>query len=531
MPVRRSAARARRVLCGGWVSEVSSVALGRSGPLWAALKSFLIASSVNPRDRSFSPSSQSRTSARWTHPSVRALLKEVGDDDPVEAVVARARAVVLRALDAGWIGPPFDPIRLADVLGLAIVPSDEVRDARTVPVGGGCVRIEFNPSRPRGRMRYSLAHEIAHTLFSDCAERVRHRAAHAETTGDEWQLEALCNIAAAELLMPVGAVAELADRSSDIDHMLSEQRRFDVSMEALLIRAMRVTSVPCAMFCASRVESGAGAGRYRLDYVIGARHWSGAHGVARGTTLPSDTLIAQCIAIGFTAKGDELWACGASAGAALHVECVGIPPYPGSRHPRVVGVVREAAEDGGVAPAAAGAVTYLRGDALRPRGDGRRLIVHVVNDATANWGGGGFAAVVRREFPDVQSAFREWAHRRDGERRALRLGAVHFAESRDDITVASVVAQHGYGPSAAPRVRYASLHEGLSRAASYAREHAATIHMPRIGCGQAGGAWVVVEELLRETVLASGQAVFVYDPPERAARQALEIPEDLRPSL
>ena len=25
--------------------------------------------------------------------------------------------------------------------------------------------IEFNPTRPRGRLRFSLAHEIAHTLF------------------------------------------------------------------------------------------------------------------------------------------------------------------------------------------------------------------------------------------------------------------------------------------------------------------------------------------------------------------------------
>src|SRR5260370_36865772 len=35
-----------------------------------------------------------------------------------------------------------------------------------------------------------------------CAERVRNRARMPFGEGDEWQLEALCNIAAAEILMP-----------------------------------------------------------------------------------------------------------------------------------------------------------------------------------------------------------------------------------------------------------------------------------------------------------------------------------------
>src|SRR5690606_23737670 len=131
--------------------------------------------------------------------------------DPIEMISERARALVLKAFDAGWEGPPFDPFHLADLLRIEAIPKHDVGDARTVPVGRSGFRIEFNPSRPRERLRYSVAHEIAHTLFPDCAERVRHRASRAEIVGDEWQLEALCNVAAAEFLMPIGSFRELRE--------------------------------------------------------------------------------------------------------------------------------------------------------------------------------------------------------------------------------------------------------------------------------------------------------------------------------
>jgi len=453
--------------------------------------------------------SGANTPPTWTHASVLAFA---GGEDPIAAVVARARAVVASALDDGWSGPPFDPIQLADILGLAVLPSDEVRDARTVAVASGNLRIEFNPNRPRGRMRYSLAHEIAHTLFDDCADRVRNRAAHTEMEGDDWQLEALCNVAAAEFLMPAGAATELGQHAASIDHLLVEQRRFDVSTEALLIRAMRVTDDQCAMFCASRVESGKSIGRYRIDYKIGSSTWGTGLGVGRGHLLPEKSVIADCAAIGFTAKGDEVWG---DSDSELHVECVGIPPYPGSRFPRIVGVVRP------VHPSESAiserAITYVKGDATSPRGEGPRVVVQVVNDATPNWGGRGFAMAVKQAFPDVQAAFQEWA----SSRHALTLGAVHFAPVDAATWVASIVAQHGYGPSTKPRVRYAALCQGLEEVAAFAAERHASLHMPRVGCGQAGGNWPVVEDFIRRTVALTAGRVTIYDPPGSREAQGI----------
>jgi len=95
--------------------------------------------------------------AYWTNESVLAFA---GDRDPLEAVEQAAHDVLFQAVESGWEGPPFDPFELARILGIEVLPRDELRDARTVPVGGGGVAIEYNPTRPRHRLRFSLAHEI-----------------------------------------------------------------------------------------------------------------------------------------------------------------------------------------------------------------------------------------------------------------------------------------------------------------------------------------------------------------------------------
>ena len=406
---------------------------------------------------------------KWTNDSVREFAKGT---DPVDAIVRAARDVVVRAIDQGWSGPPFDPFALADLLRLDIVARDDVRDARTVAVGHSKVRVEFNPNRPRGRVRYSVAHEIAHTLFPDCVKSTRYRAAQGDPTSDEWQLEALCNIAAAEFLMPVGSFPAPNRSELSVEHLLQLRARYDVSTEALFIRVAQVSAEPCAMFCASRSDRLKEI-RYRLDYAIGSRAWS--QPLASGSLLPTSSVVADCTAIGYTAKGQENWA----GSEAMRVECVGIPPYPRSSVPRVVGmlVLRKTSASDVVG------ITEVRGNALAPRGAGGKLIVHIVNDATANWGGDGFAQAVRAKWPAVQEDFKDWTQ---AERSALSLGKVRIATIDRETAIASMICQKGYGASIKPRIRYAALSDSLRIVAAYAKDQGVTVHMPRIGTGQAG---------------------------------------------
>jgi O-acetyl-ADP-ribose deacetylase (regulator of RNase III) len=66
---------------------------------------------------------------------------------------------------------------------------------------------------------------------------------------------------------------------------------------------------------------------------------------------------------------------------------------------------------------------------------------------------------------------------------------------------------------AKPRVRYDALQSCLYELANVARDKEATVHMPRIGCGQAGGRWEVVSELIYDALCRHGITVTVYDLP------------------
>ena len=459
---------------------------------------------LNPRPK------RARSGSRWTHTSV---LNLAGQDDPIDVITNRARALVVQAMDEGWSGPPFDPITLAELRKIRVVGRNDIRDARIVPVGQDDLQIEFNPNRPPARVRYSLAHEIAHTLFPDCREQVRNRASRHEIEGDEWQLEVLCNIAAAEFLMPVGTLPHLKGDELSIDRLIERRKEYQVSAEALLIRVARLADEPCATFCATRIEEGKSAGRYRVDYTIPSEGWAGDR--PRGTLLPAQTRVSECTAIGYTAKSTEVWP--GNIGE-VYLECVGISPYPGASFPRVVGVLRSEH----MVPRQS-CITYLAGDATEPRGSGYKIIAHVVNDAAPRWGAG-FPLALRRRWKHVQEEFIAWVGQ---DRNRLRLGVVHEVVVSESCSIIHMVAQRGYGPSPTPRIRYSALRTCLEQVAARAKELNASVHMPRIGAGQAGGSWQLVEELISSSLCAAGVNVSVYDLPGRTLPQqpqfALEL--------
>ena len=402
-------------------------------------------------------------------------------------------------MDQGWSGPPFDPLKLAEIQGISISPRADIPDARTVPVSSSSrFVIEYNPTRPAGRIRYSIAHEIAHTLFPDCGDRVRNRSREPVGQQDEWQLETLCNIAAAEILMPVGSMKKEDTDILDIDKILQSRKQFDVSTEAVLIRLVHLSEKPCSIFVASSRNN---TSSYFFDYVIPSRSWK--YVVRRGAKVPEPAPIAECTAVGFTAKGDVAFP---NISEKLRVECIGIPPYPGAIFPRVAGFIasRERAPS-------VGSIKFLQGDVLAPRGKGMKLIVQVVSDATVNWGGRGVAIALKQKWPIAQRTFRSWV----AEGRRPLLGQVHFCEVQPGMVIASMVCQRGYGPSETPRIRYTAMEKALASVAAWAKQKNASIHMPRIGCGQAGGSWMLVEELISSILVDSDLTVTIYDLPDK----------------
>ena len=127
---------------------------------------------------------------RWTNRSVRALA---GDEDPLTIISDLVNRLLLAAADAGLAGPPIDPLALAEYMGIELRPRANIADARIAPADllarpardaaplgsfvltDTALAVEYNPARPRGRLRFSLAHELAHAFFPDVADTIRHR--------------------------------------------------------------------------------------------------------------------------------------------------------------------------------------------------------------------------------------------------------------------------------------------------------------------------------------------------------------------
>lgn len=436
-------------------------------------------------------------SGYWTNDSV---LEFAGERDPLEAIEGAAQQAVYEAVEAGWGGPPFDPFELARIRDIEVIPRNELREARTVAVDSGHIAIEYNPARPRHRVRFSIAHEIAHSLFGDVAREPRYRHNPAKGPPDGWQLEMLCNVAAAEFLMPTEVLGDLGEKPLPIEDLMGLRATFGVSAEALLRRATKLASHPVAMFAAARTDPESLDSDFRIDYTVPSLAWEPP--IRRGKKLPASSVLAECTAVGFTARREEDWS---DSLRAVSVQAVGTPPYPGQRLPRVLGWLAPR----GVSRVNRPGIEVLNGDATSPRGSGERMIVHLLNDRTANWGGE-FALALRERFPESQEDFREWIGE-DPSR--LRLGAARVVRLGRGLSVASLVAQRGYGSSAKPRIRYRALQEALEMVAETANEAGASVHMPRIGAGQAGGRWAVVREIVEETLIRKGVPVTVYIPP------------------
>ena len=149
-------------------------------------------------------------------------------------------------------------------------------------------------------------------------------------------------------------------------------------------------------------------------------------------------------------------------------------------------------------------IHYETGDATAPIGNGPRVIVHVCNDVGA-WGAG-FVLAVSRRWPGPQEKY--LAKERD-----MVLGDVQFVEVEPELFVANMIAQRGL-PSRERRVAldYQALARCLSGVAWLCRKRGASVHMPRIGCGIAGGNWDDVARVI-DTALSDVE-VFVYDLPD-----------------
>ena len=154
------------------------------------------------------------------------------------------------------------------------------------------------------------------------------------------------------------------------------------------------------------------------------------------------------------------------------------------------------------------AVTYLKGDATSPQAEGVKIIAHICNDI-GGWGKG-FVLAISKKWAEPEKKYRQW-HNHQSEN-DFELGNIQVVQVEDEIYVGNMIAQQGVKRRGNDvPIRYEALRQALEKLSSEAKSRQASVHMPRIGCGLAGGKWERVEPIILETLIQNDIDTFVYD--------------------
>lgn len=145
-------------------------------------------------------------------------------------------------------------------------------------------------------------------------------------------------------------------------------------------------------------------------------------------------------------------------------------------------------------------ITYLKGDATNPRGEGKKIIIHCVNNIGRM--GAGFAKALYTKYPIVKEHYLS--------AKLYPLGGIQTIKITEDLSVINIIGQNGVRSAKNPTpVKYDALKIGLQSVNDIAKLEGATVHSPRIACGLAGGTWAEVSKIVEEVFTDTD--VYVYN--------------------
>ena len=181
-----------------------------------------------------------RSRKEWRSAAAKTLTEQSGLQDPTVAVRLKSSDLVKMLT-----GPPFvldcNAIREAVKISEIRYVPDSSTHGRIFWRGEGYV-IEIKSTLPSSRRAFTLAHEIAHTFFLQPGDnRSAERTDQVSTRKfDDDKEESLCDIAAAELLMPAIAFVDhtrrvpLSDMALSINAFLGRVCEYGPSARSIL---------------------------------------------------------------------------------------------------------------------------------------------------------------------------------------------------------------------------------------------------------------------------------------------------------
>lgn len=147
--------------------------------------------------------------------SIEKLCTHWGSSIPQVAIVRAVKSTFPFLND---IVPPVDPYYLAKTRGVKEIIHTEIEPDGIISLTpSGEYIIRLNSRQPNSRKRFTVAHEVGHTLFFELEDQNKSRfpleESGIESLRTDWGEEYICNIAAIEILMPFNQFASKMQKS------------------------------------------------------------------------------------------------------------------------------------------------------------------------------------------------------------------------------------------------------------------------------------------------------------------------------
>lgn len=183
-----------------------------------------------------------------TKDAVEKLCDKWGVKTPERAII---KAIYHTLPELRHVEPPVDIMRLAakrNVLGIRNVTM--ALDGTISLLNKNEYVIELNRAHPISRRRFTCGHEIGHTFFLELDDEITVRAnlriedENVELMGSTKQEERLCNVAAAEILMPHGPFSSMVRSAGILSRsIISLSQAFKTSLLATSRRLVEVSPI------------------------------------------------------------------------------------------------------------------------------------------------------------------------------------------------------------------------------------------------------------------------------------------------
>lgn len=185
------------------------------------------------------------------HPHIIGIMSEAQVDNPELAIRILARRLLNDSrLKLELDKPPFDLELIASLRGIKICDEhpEHSEDAELIPTESGIIKMRINREKPRVRQRFSIGHELGHTLFPDYKLNIqrRHKPTSFDSQSIAKEIERLCDIAASEFVLPMPWFEEDILLVNRAEHLVDIAGFYESSRDATVRRFVEIASEPHA---------------------------------------------------------------------------------------------------------------------------------------------------------------------------------------------------------------------------------------------------------------------------------------------